>query len=317
VFPLKTALCIPTLNAGADAARLAAAIASQSLRIDTVLVVDSGSDDDTREIFARAGARIHSIPRREFNHGGTRQLGADMLADADLIIYLTQDAIPGDPQSFERLCGCFDDPGIGAAFGRQLPRPGAGHLEAHARLFNYPNESRVTTFDDRKTLGIKTVFFSNSFAAYRRSDLLTSGGFPSNLIMGEDTYVAGKMLLAGKKLAYCAQATVFHSHDYNLLEEFRRYFDAGVLHAREPWIRDHFGGAENEGLRFVKSELRYLLGRNPFPIPSAILRTLLKFVGFRLGLQEGKLPIAVKRRLSMLRTYWSDQAAIRNQASGQ
>jgi rhamnosyltransferase len=134
--------------------------------------------------------------------------------------------------------------------------------------------------------------------------------------MGEDTYVASKMLLAGKKVAYCAEATVFHSHDYNLVEEFRRYFDAGVLHSREPWIRNHFGGAENEGLRFVKSELRYLLGRNPFLIPSAISRTLLKFAGFRLGLQEGRLPMAVKRRLSMLRTYWSDHVTERNQASG-
>lgn len=314
---MKTALCIPTLNAGAHGKILAAAIASQTLQPDTFLVIDSGSDDGTVETFRRAGARIHSINRWEFNHGATRQLGVDMFSDADLIIFLTQDAIPADPDAFVRLNRCFDDPGVGAAFGRQLPRPGAGHIEAHARLFNYPDVSRVTTLADRAAMGIKTVFLSNSFAAYRRADLLDVGGFPSHLIMGEDTYVAAKMLLAGKKVAYGAEATVFHSHDYNLAEEFRRYFDAGVLHAREPWVRDHFGGAENEGLRFVNSELRYLLGRNPFLIPSAILRTLLKFAGFRLGLQEGRLPMAVKRRLSMLRSYWPDQAAVRNQASGQ
>ena len=314
---MKTALCIPTLNAGADAAILAAAIASQTLQPDTFLVIDSGSDDGTVETFRRAGARIHSINRREFNHGGTRQVGVDMVSDADLIIFLTQDAVPADQHAFERLNEGFNDPGVGVAFGRQLPRLGAGHTEAHARLFNYPDASRVTTFDDRTAMGIKTVFLSNSFAAYRRTDLLAVGGFPSNLIMGEDTYVAAKMLLAGKKVAYCAEATVFHSHDYSLMEEFRRYFDAGVLHAREPWIRDHFGGAENEGLRFVDSELRYLLARNPFLIPSAVLRTLFKFVGFRLGLQEERLPIAVKRRLSMLRAYWTDPVAVGNRASGQ
>jgi rhamnosyltransferase len=314
---VKTALCIPTLNGGEQGAILAAAIASQTLQPETFLVIDSGSDDGTVETFRRAGARIHSINRQDFNHGGTRQLGVDMIPDADSIIFLTQDAVPADPHAFERLNRCFDDPAVGVAFGRQLPRPGAGHIEAHARLFNYPDASRVTTLGDRETMGIKTVFLSNSFAAYRRADLLEAGGFPSHLIMGEDTYVAAKMLLAGKKVAYCADATVFHSHNYNLVEEFRRYFDAGVLHAREPWIRDHFGGAENEGLRFVNSELRYLLGRNPFLIPSAILRTLFKFVGFRLGLQEGRLPIAVKRRLSMLRSYWYDQPAVKNQASGQ
>ena len=313
---MKTALCIPTLNAGAHAAILAAAIASQTAQPDAFLVIDSGSIDDTVETFRRAGARIHSINRQEFNHGGTRQLGVDLFSDSDLIIFLTQDAVPADPHAFQRLSRCFDDPGVGAAFGRQLPRPGAGHIEAHARLFNYPDASRVTALDDRTTMGIKTVFLSNSFAAYRRADLQAVGGFPSHLIMGEDTYVAAKMLLAGKKVAYCAEATVFHSHDYNLREEFRRYFDAGVLHAREPWVRDDFGAAENEGLRFVKSELRYLLGRNPFLIPSAIMRTLLKFAGFRLGLQEGRLPMALKRRLSMLRAYWSDQGTARNQVSG-
>ena len=313
---MRTALCIPTLNAGAHAAILAAAIASQTAQPDAFLVIDSGSIDDTVETFRRTNARIHSINRQEFNHGGTRQLGVDLFSDSDLIIFLTQDAVPADPHAFQRLSRCFDDPGVGAAFGRQLPRPGAGHIEAHARLFNYPDASRVTALDDRTTMGIKTVFLSNSFAAYRRADLQAVGGFPSHLIMGEDTYVAAKMLLAGKKVAYCAEATVFHSHDYNLREEFRRYFDAGVLHAREPWVREDFGAAENEGLRFVKSELRYLLGRNPFLIPSAIMRTLLKFAGFRLGLQEGRLPMALKRRLSMLRAYWSDQGTARNQVSG-
>ena len=314
---MKTALCIPTLNAGEHGAILAAAIASQTLQPDLVLVIDSGSDDGTVETLRRAGARIHSINRYDFNHGGTRQLGVDMIPPADLIIFLTQDAIPAHPHAFEKLAMCFDDPRVGMAFGRQLPRPGAGHIEAHARLFNYPAANRVTKLDDRATMGIKTVFLSNSFAAYRRADLLAVGGFPSHLIMGEDTYVAAKMLFAGKNVAYCADATVFHSHNYNFVEEFRRYFDTGVLHARESWIRHHFGGAQGEGLRFVRSELRYLLGRNPFLIPSALLRTLLKFVGFRLGLQEGRIPIAVKRRLSMFRAYWPDQVAVRNQSSGQ
>ena len=314
---MKTALCIPTLNAGPYAERLAASIVSQTLQPETVLVIDSGSDDGTVDSFRQAGARIHSIDRREFNHGGTRQLGVDMLVDADLIVFLTQDAVPAGTNAFERLVACFDDPGVGAAFGRQLPHSGAGHIEAHARLFNYPDASRIVTLGDRATLGLKTVFLSNSFAAYRRADLLAAGGFPSNLIMGEDTNVAAKMLLAGKKVAYCAEATVFHSHDYGLMEEFRRYFDTGVLHAREPWIRDNFGGAENEGFRFVKSELRYLTLRNPILIPSALLRNVLKFAGFRLGLREAVLPVSLKRRLSMLRPYWAGHGASAGKASGQ
>ena len=295
---------------------LVAAINSQTLQADTILVIDSSSDDETVEVFKHAGAKVHSILRREFSHGGTRQLGVDMLSNAEIIIFMTQDAVPAGPHAFEKIHQCFENSQVGATYGRQLPRSGAGPIEAHARLFNYSNSSRLTGLDDRSTMGIKAVFLSNSFAAYRRADLLAVGGFPSHLIMGEDTYVAAKMLLAGKKIAYSAEASVFHSHNYNFREEFRRYFDAGVLHAREPWIRAQFGNAENEGLRFVTSEFGFLLRQNPFLIPAAFFRTLLKFTGFQFGLREKKLPLVVKRRLGMLHAYWSDQLRDRNQASG-
>jgi rhamnosyltransferase len=311
---LSVALIIPTLNAGPFAASLVDAVRSQTRQPDAFLVIDSGSTDGTPEVFRAAGAAVRTIQKSSFDHGGTRQEGIDALLDAQIIIFLTQDAIPATRETFERLVACFDDPDIAAAYGRQLPRNGAGPVEAHARMFNYPLESRVRVLADRDTLGIKTAFISNSFSAWRRSDLAAVGGFPRTIIMGEDTYAAARLLLAGKKIAYCADATVLHSHDYSAIEEFKRYFDTGVLHAQESWIRDNFGGAGNEGVRFVKSELKFLLGSNPFLIPSAILRSLLKLLGFNCGLHEKALPIAIKRRLTMFPHYWSQDTS-NNQTS--
>ena len=116
---------------------------------------------------------------------------------------------------------------------------------------------------------------------------------------------AAKLLLAGGSLTYCAQAPVFHSHDYRWIEEFRRYFDTGVLHAREPWIRKEFGGLGGEGWRFLRSELRYMLANDPLLLPSAFVRTALKLAGFKLGLQERRLTVGLKRRLSMFKPYWN------------
>jgi rhamnosyltransferase len=302
---MKIGLCIPTRNASSYADRLVKSILEQSRKPETILIIDSDSNDGTVPKLERLGARFIRIPQSKFNHGGTRQRGVEMLVDMDVIIFLTQDAIPANSRAFELLVASLDDPEIGAVYGRQLPQPKAAAIESHARLFNYPDESCVKSIADRDILGIKSVFISNSFAAYRRADLMAVGGFPPHVIMGEDTYIAGKMLLSGKKVAYCAEATVFHSHDYSLIEEFRRYFDAGVLHAREPWIRGRFGGAEGEGLRYVRSELRYLINCNPLLIAPALLRNVLKFVGFRVGLHEARLPVSLKRRLSMFRTYWS------------
>ena len=122
---------------------------------------------------------------------------------------------------------------VGCASGRQLPHSDASLLASHARHFNYPNVSSIRDEKSISTLGLKAAFCSNSFAAYRVSALYECGGFPLNVILGEDMYVAAKMLLRGYKTAYVANATVYHSHNYSPIEEFKRYFDTGVYHARE------------------------------------------------------------------------------------
>ena len=81
-------------------------------------------------------------------------------------------------------------------------------------------------------------------------------------------------------VAYAGNAQCRHSHNYSIAEEFERYFDMGVFHAREPWIRQTFGGAGGEGLRYVKSELKFLGLRHWYLWPSALLRNAVKLLGY-------------------------------------
>jgi rhamnosyltransferase len=303
----KVAVLIPTCNAATTWAALSAAIRAQGLPPHQVFIIDSSSEDGTLELAQADGFQTLSIERCDFNHGGTRQLGAEQLAWAEIIIYLTQDSIPANSAAFSELLQAFRDPQVAAAYGRQLPRRGAGPIESHARLFNYPAASGQRAYADHQTLGIKTTFLSNSFAAYRRQALLSVGGFPAHVIMAEDALVAGRLLLAGWKTAYVASAQAYHSHDYTAREEFRRYFDIGVYHAREAWLRESFGNAGGEGLRFVKSEIRYLLPRHAYLIPYALLKTLAKAGGYYLGRREASLSRSWARRLSYHKGYWDTQ----------
>ena len=303
---LKIGLCVPTLNAGDEWEEWLRGFLRQNTSLDVSLVIDSSSEDHTVELARNAGLSIHQIDKASFNHGATRQLGVSLMIDVEIVVFLTQDAILVSPDSINKLLSAFDNPDVGAAYGRQLPRKTASHIEAHSREFNYPDNSRINSLEDSKELGIKTAFISNSFAAYRRTALEKVGGFPLNTIMGEDTYVAAKMLLNGWKIAYCADAEVYHSHDYSYLEEFRRYFDIGVFHSRERWFRDELGQAEGEGLRYVKSELKYLLRRNFLLIPSALLRTVFKLLGYRFGLSENNIPLKIRAYLSMHKGYWAN-----------
>jgi rhamnosyltransferase len=295
----SVALCIPVKNPGPGVWALIEGINRQSLRPNKILVFDSCSSDGFLEPFKELGADFYLVQEGDFDHGGTRRLGAELLSGVDILIFLTQDAIPCDSMAFDELVKAFDDPMVGIAYGRQLPRENATPLEAHARLFNYPSESNVKSLRDVSSLGIKTAFSSNSFAAYRQKALSDVGGFPQSCIVSEDTYVAGKMLLRGWKIAYCSEAKVYHSHNYSLRNEFRRYFDIGVFHSREPWVMERFGSAEGEGKRFVVSEIKSIWPRNCCLLPVIFMKTIIKYVGFRMGKLERILPLWLKIRLTM------------------
>jgi rhamnosyltransferase len=303
---MRTALIIPTRNAGPYLDRLLPALTEQTLAVDEFLVVDSQSSDDTVARMRAAGARVEVIDPRTFNHGGTRRWASEQV-NADVLIFLTQDAIPASPDALERIrAALFSEAEIAVAYGRQLPHPGASLLASQARQFNYPATGRTKRLQDATELGIKTCFSSDSFAAYRRDALLSIGGFPKDVIGSEDAYVAAKLLLTGHAVRYAADAKVYHSHDYRLLEEFRRYFDIGVFYGREPWIKKAFGTAGGEGKRYVLAELSALHQANAWlAIPSALLRSALKLLGYQLGQREQHLPQKLKRQISMFANYWA------------
>ncbi len=309
--PLEAArVIIPMLNASGHLEALLPALGAQEgLGPAQVLVIDSASDDDTAARCAAWGAEVLPIQRSEFDHGGTRRMAAQRNPDARLLIFMTQDAIPAGPQALARLAAAFVDPAVGMAYGRQLPRPEARQIERHARLYNYPPASEIRTVADAPRLGIKTCFCSDSFAAYRQTALQEVGSFPREALFAEDQIVAGRMLLAGHALAYVGDAEVTHSHGYTLREEMARYFDVGVFHSRNAWLVQAFGSAEKVGAGFVSSEIRLLLRTTPWRLPEAGLRTMLKYIGYRLGRAERKLSHVAKARLSMQPSYWHRKAA--------
>lgn len=248
---------------------------------------------------------VKKIDVKTFNHGGTRQMGADMFPDKDIYIFLTQDAILANEKSIENIVKVFDNFNIGCAYGRQLPHKDANLFSSYARLFNYKDKSYIYSINDKEKYGIKTAFNSNSFAAYRRKALNEIGGFPIDTILSEDMYVAAKMLLNKWSVAYCSDAMVYHSHNYTIWQEFKCYFDIGVFYSRESWIKDTFGGAEGEGKKYIISEFKYLIKRNIVLIFPMIIRDIMKFFGFRLGMKERFINKHIKRKISMTKNFWN------------
>ena len=283
---LQFALIVPTFNPGARWAEWLEALHRQSVTPSRVLIVDSESDDGHLSIPDDPRFECHHIAHATFNHGGTRQQAFERIAEkVDVVVMMTQDAVLADDRSLETLLASFDDDSVAAAYGRQLPHANADPFAAHARLYNYGFSSEIRRLADRTRLGIKTCFLSNSFAAYRCQELKSVGGFPITQF-GEDMWVAARLLLNQRNIAYVAEARVYHSHDYTVREEFLRYHTTGRFHAQYPWLLSEFGGTNGEGRRFVLSEVAYLIRHAPHLLPAAALRTLVKFSAYQMGYRQ-------------------------------
>ena len=100
-------------------------------------------------------------------------------------------------------------------------------------------------------LGVRAYLLSDVCAAYRREAYDAVGGFEHPIATNEDMLIAADLLNAGYRLAYSAEAKVWHSHDHTLGQEFTRNRLIGAFLAR---YGDRFTGAgeTGEGFRLVR-----------------------------------------------------------------
>ncbi len=246
---------------------------------------------------------VYHLAKEEFDHGGTRDRGVRM-STADLVVCMTQDAMPADETLIEELVKPFDDPEVWAAYARQLPNEDCREVEKYTRSFNYPEKSMVKTKEDLDRLGIKTFFCSNVCAAWRREKYLELGGFVKHTIFNEDMILAGTMIKQGGKIAYCAKAKVIHSHNYSAFQQFHRNFDLAVSQTMYPEV---FGGirSESEGIKLVKKSLSYCIKiGKPWLMIQVVTQSAGKLLGYKMGQRYRSLPMWLILRCTMSPSFW-------------
>lgn len=266
-----------------------------------VLVVNSSSKDGTVELAKELGAETLVIPRNEFNHGTTREKARKFL-NTDIVVMVTPDAYASS-DLLEKLIEPIQKDRASLSYARQIPHTGADFFEAFARSFNYPEQSQIRSLDMCEKYGVYTFFCSNSCAAYSNKALDEVGGF-TPVLTGEDTVVTAKLLRKGHKIAYVAEAVVKHSHTYTLLQEFKRNFDTGL--ARTTY-RDLIGKDTKRGKEYTKELFKQLLNKKPLLIPYAVLQTLVKFTGYKIGCYSVKAPVWLKKHFSSQDFYWDNK----------
>ena len=296
---------IPVYEPDESFEKLLKMLSNQTVRPEKIiLMVTEGSHEVALDEQNDSKIEIHRLQKTEFDHAGTRN-AAVSFSDAELVLFMTQDAVPEDVHFIEELVeGMEQDEKIAVSYARQLAKKDTKPIERLIRRFNYPEESRMKSLEDLEELGIKTDFCSDVAAVYRREIFTELGGFETPAVFNEDMVFAAKAVKAGYKVYYNAEARVVHAHNLKLMEQFRRNFDVGASQADHPEVFEEIS-SESEGGKLFKTVSKGLekLGRW-YLLPYLILQCGAKFIGFRLGKRYPKLKPGFVKKCSSTRAYW-------------
>ena len=297
---------IPTYKPDRRLFSLLRRLERQTYPIEKIIIINTEKEFlDEDYIKGISNLEIHHIRKNEFDHGGTRNYGMEF-ATSDLVLMMTQDAVPAGSNMIQELVKPFDDKDVIVTYGRQLPAHDCSVGEAYTRKFNYPDYDIVKTSNDILRMGIKAFFSSDVCAMYRRIEHKKLGGFPNRTIINEDSIFAAYVIQTGKKVYYAAKAEVIHSHNYTYMQQFHRNFDLAVSQADHPEV---FGGirSESEGLRLIRRMARWLIRTgNASYLPQLFASSAAKYAGYLLGKHYRALPAALVKRCSMNRSYWEN-----------
>ena len=308
---MEVTVLIPTFRPDRKLNELLRRLSKQTMLPSRVLLMNTVEGDEDGQLTESVDEfrdcfpvlSVFHVDRKEFDHGGTRHLGMSF-ADTELVLCMTQDAIPKDRHLISSLAKWFDDPLVAAAYGRQLAVKGCSPEERFTRSFNYPDTSRVKSKEDLEELGIKTFFCSDVCAMWRRETYFEMGGFERRTIFNEDMILAGKMIRAGYRVVYDADAQVWHSHSYSCVKQLKRNFDLGVSQAEHPEVFS-MASSTGEGIKMVEQNAAWLLrSGNVIRIPKLVLDSGCKYIGYFLGKRYRKLPRKLILKLTDNRTYW-------------
>jgi rhamnosyltransferase len=235
--PPKVSVVIPTLNAGPGFGDLLERLLDQETELGyEVLVIDSGSTDGTAELARRRGAVVHTIPRAEFGHGATRNLGVS-LSRGEYVAFIVQDAVPLDGRWLAAMVENLErDDLVAGVYGRQIPRPESAPLtrvlvngwptaglERREQCVEAPALYRALTPAERRSLAT----FDNVSSCVRRSVWEEIPFEPTGF--GEDVRWGKRVVETGYKLVYEPRSAVLHSHERGALYDLRRHYVDGQL----------------------------------------------------------------------------------------
>jgi len=232
----SVSVVIPTKNGEGTIGKLLSSIFSQQgINKPEVLMVDSGSSDNTLAIARQYPVRIIQVPPQDFNHGETRNTGISK-SNGEYIVLITQDAEPAHEHWLSNMLGNFSDPQVAGVYCRQIPREDADVI-TRRRLNNWLtgrkelHKVRIADWSRYEELNpMEKYLFCNfdNVCSCIRKKVWEEIPFEKTCF-AEDLGWSKRALEAGYTIVYEPKAAVYHSHNRSVWYEYQRTY---VCHRR-------------------------------------------------------------------------------------
>ena len=219
------------------------------------------------------------IKKNSFSHSLVREKEG-LESNSDILVFITQDIEINDNKWLFNLTKDIND-SIVASYSRQISK--YNNIEKYTREKNYPEDSFIVSKEDIDKLGLKTFFFSDAASCIKTSVFKELKGYDNkDLPISEDMYIAYKIIMSGKKIKYCADSVVNHSHNFTLKELYNRYKLTGKFFKENNYLDKYGTNSSGANLakyvlkRILKEKRIGLLFRFPFDMGA-------RFIGMKVG----------------------------------
>ena len=257
-------------------------IMQEKVNISNIKYIVTKSNDNTTKILDNLNINYEEILPSEFSHSLTREKAAKE-SKADIIVFITQDIIIKDKLWLYYLTKDIIEGKCEETYSRQIAKDNG--IEKYTRERNYPEQSRIFTKKDVENLGIKAFFSSDASSAIKREIFNKLNYYDGkNLPTSEDMYITYKLIMNGYTVKYCADSVIYHSHDYGIKENYKKYYDIGKFFKQNSYLNEYQVTKAGGGMA------KYILKR---AIQDKNWKVIFKFfpnmVSRFIGMQVGKM----------------------------
>ena len=227
---LTTSIVIRALNEGSHIGKLLYGLQQQTKLPDEIILVDSGSTDDTLLIASSYDVLIEKISKDEFTFGRALNIGCS-LAKNEILIFISAHVYPSDKDWLNNIINPFKDESVVCTYGKQRGNSSTKFSENQVFLSYFPDE-----IED-----IKTNYFCNNANCAIRKKQWEEIHYDEDLTGLEDLDWAKKQYQNGKKILYVPNAEIIHVHEENWKQIRNRYKrEAIALRQIESYISMNF-----------------------------------------------------------------------------